>query len=71
MNRDEILAAVEAERGWQREKWNRAHEWGYGDCSSEPGSLGPYYGYRFDVAGGLESQYSSLIKASVLEGIPS
>lgn len=70
MNRDEILAAVEAERGRQMGKWNREHEWGYGDCSSETGSLGPWQavGARgvTAVSGELALQYSSLIKASVL-----
>lgn len=37
VTRDEILAAIDAERDRQRSKWNDSgytHEWGYGDCSS-------------------------------------
>ena len=34
MTRDEIFAAIVAERARQREKWSRAHSWGFGDCSS-------------------------------------
>ena len=33
MTRDEILAAVEAERKRQHEKWGDEHLWGFGDCS--------------------------------------
>lgn len=29
----EILEAVLAERQRQRGKWNRDHDWGFGDCS--------------------------------------
>lgn len=35
MTRDEILAAVEAERKRQHEKWYLTHQWGRGDCSSD------------------------------------
>lgn len=34
MTRDDIYAAITAERGRQARKWNREHDWGYGDCSS-------------------------------------
>lgn len=30
-----VLGAVAAERERQQKLWNRSHEWGYGDCSSE------------------------------------
>ena len=35
MTRDEIWAAILAERGRQAVKWNREHDHGYGDCSSD------------------------------------
>jgi hypothetical protein len=34
VNRDDVYALVNAERQRQSEKWNREHDWGYGDCSS-------------------------------------
>lgn len=34
MTRDDIWAAILAERERQAAKWTRGHEWGYGDCSS-------------------------------------
>lgn len=34
MTGDEILAAVQAERARQHQLWDREHDWGYGDCSS-------------------------------------
>jgi hypothetical protein len=34
VNRDDVYALVDAERVRQSEKWNREHDWGYGDCSS-------------------------------------
>jgi hypothetical protein len=34
MNRAEIYAQIDLERLRQAAKWNREHEWGYGDCSS-------------------------------------
>lgn len=34
MTRDEIAAAITAERARQHDKWGRAHDWGAGDCSS-------------------------------------
>lgn len=34
MTRDEIFAAIAAERARQHDKWGRAHSWGFGDCSS-------------------------------------
>lgn len=54
MNRREILAVVEEERVRQRAKWNREHEWGYGDRS---GMLGP---------SAADIREHNLIKASVL-----
>ncbi len=68
MNRREILGAVEEERMRQRAKWNREHDWGFGDCSSPAGALGPFIR---DVGPPCEGyaqakQYSNLIKASVL-----
>jgi NTP pyrophosphatase (non-canonical NTP hydrolase) len=35
VTRDEIFAAVIAERGRQAEKWGDEHDWGIGDCSSD------------------------------------
>jgi hypothetical protein len=63
MTRAEILVALDKERLRQAEKWNREHEWGYGDCSipsGQVGALGPHGDY--DQA----KQYADLIKASVL-----
>jgi hypothetical protein len=70
MTGDEILEAVHKERYRQAKKWNREHEWGYGDCSSEDGSLGPWRATHLHgpvaVSGEIAGQYSNLIKASVL-----
>lgn len=35
MTRQEIYAAIDAERERQAAKWNCEHDWGYGDCSSD------------------------------------
>jgi hypothetical protein len=35
MTRDDTWAAVLAERARQAAKWSGAHDWGYGDCSSD------------------------------------
>lgn len=35
MTRDEIHAAIDAERIRQGAKWNQPHPWGWGDCSSQ------------------------------------
>jgi hypothetical protein len=70
MTRAEILVVIDKERYRQMGKWNREHEWGYGDCSSETGSLGPWQAIGAHgvtaVSGELALQYSNLIKASVL-----
>ena len=34
MNRPGIYAAIDAERARQAAKWNKDHQWGWGDCSS-------------------------------------
>lgn len=34
MNRADIYALIDAERDRQRDKWDRPHAWGSGDCSS-------------------------------------
>jgi hypothetical protein len=34
MNRADAFKAIDAERERQWLKWNRPHDWGYGDCSS-------------------------------------
>lgn len=34
MTRADIYAAIDAERERQQRKWNIAHPWGWGDCSS-------------------------------------
>jgi hypothetical protein len=34
MTREDIYAAIDLERMRQAAKWDREHEWGYGDCSS-------------------------------------
>ena len=34
MTREDIWAAIELERHRQAAKWDREHDWGYGDCSS-------------------------------------
>ena len=34
MTRDDVFAAITAERKRQWAKWGRIHEWGHGDCSS-------------------------------------
>ena len=34
MTRNEAFALVVAERERQAAKWNQAHAWGWGDCSS-------------------------------------
>jgi len=41
VTRDEVFAAITAERGRQAVKWDRAHAHGWGDCSSRavPGSV--------------------------------
>jgi hypothetical protein len=35
MTHDEIMAAVDLERGRQHAKWNEEHFWGRGDCSTD------------------------------------
>lgn len=35
MTREQIWAAIELERINQAVKWDREHDWGYGDCSSD------------------------------------
>lgn len=30
----QIFKAIRCERKKQADKWNRSHDWGYGDCSS-------------------------------------
>ena len=35
MTRVDIYAAINAERERQHAKWNRIHDWGFGDCSSD------------------------------------
>jgi NTP pyrophosphatase (non-canonical NTP hydrolase) len=35
MTRDEIFTEIIAERERQAAKWDREHDWGFGDCSSE------------------------------------
>jgi hypothetical protein len=35
MTRDDIWGAILAERDRQASKWDREHDWGYGDCSSD------------------------------------
>jgi hypothetical protein len=35
MNHEEIIQALLAERLRQHDKWTRAHEWGFGDCSTD------------------------------------
>lgn len=35
MTRDEIFAAIIAERGCQAARWHGEHDWGIGDCSSD------------------------------------
>ena len=35
MTRDDIWAAILAERARQAEKWDGEHDWGIGDCSSD------------------------------------
>jgi NTP pyrophosphatase (non-canonical NTP hydrolase) len=35
MTREAIWAAIELERHRQAAKWDREHDWGYGDCSSD------------------------------------
>jgi hypothetical protein len=34
MKREEVYALIDAERERQAEKWNRWHDHGWGDCSS-------------------------------------
>jgi len=34
VTREEVFAAITAERARQAAKWNREHDWGWGDCSS-------------------------------------
>ena len=34
MTRDQVLAAVSAERNLQAAMWGGEHDWGVGDCSS-------------------------------------
>ena len=34
MTREDIWASIELERHRQAAKWDREHDWGYGDCSS-------------------------------------
>jgi hypothetical protein len=34
VTRDDIYAAIDAERSRQHDLWHREHEWGFGDCSS-------------------------------------
>lgn len=67
MTTDEILVLLADERDRQRDKWNTVHVWGYGDCSSEPGMLGPAVAdLREHKADAARLQYSNLIKAAVL-----
>ncbi len=68
MTRAEILVALDKERLRQAGKWEREHEWGYGDCSSQAGSLGPFIKNVGPPCDGYvqAKQYSNLIKASVL-----
>jgi NTP pyrophosphatase (non-canonical NTP hydrolase) len=35
MTRDQIWAAILAERARQTAKWEGEHDWGHGDCSSD------------------------------------
>lgn len=35
MTRERIWAAILTERSRQSAKWDREHDWGYGDCSSD------------------------------------
>lgn len=35
MNRQTIYKLIDTERERQAEKWDLAHAWGYGDCSSD------------------------------------
>ncbi len=35
MTRAEIVALIGAERDRQAAKWNRPHDWGFGDCSAD------------------------------------
>jgi hypothetical protein len=35
MTREDIWAAILAERARQAEKWGGEHDWGIGDCSSD------------------------------------
>ena len=35
MTRDDIWAAILAERERQAAKWDGPHDWGWGDCSSD------------------------------------
>ncbi len=35
MTRDQIFAAITAERARQSAKWAGEHDWGHGDCSSD------------------------------------
>lgn len=65
MNTEEILNELSDERERQAFKWGRAHEWGYGDCSSQAGALGPFSVDTGDDPAKLR-QYSDLIKAAVL-----
>lgn len=35
MTQSDIITAILAERKAQAERWNKPHEWGFGDCSNE------------------------------------
>lgn len=34
MDADKVMRLVQRERQRQHQKWDRPHEWGWGDCSS-------------------------------------
>lgn len=83
MNRDDIFAAVAAERDRQHHLWDRAHEHGWGDCSSphvnimtKVAVLGEEFGEVARAAlecdmRGMETELVQLIAVAVaiLEGI--
>jgi hypothetical protein len=41
VNRADIYRLIDAERDAQSAKWDRRHEWGYGDCSAPESALPP------------------------------
>lgn len=65
MTHDEIMRELSDERGRQRAQWVTEHAWGYGDCSSPIGALGPWSEAPLP-SGAVAPQYSNLIKAAVL-----